>query len=61
MRPVSDQISPSLSRKAQDHGMELVDVDRRWGIPEQEICKIDKYFFASNQATDLPIGDFFAG
>lgn len=51
MQPVSVQIFPSLSRKAQDQGMELVDVDRRWGIPEQEISKIDKSFFASNQAT----------
>jgi len=41
--------------------MEVVGVDRLLGIPEQEICKIDKSFFASKQATDLPIGDFFAG
>ena len=30
------QIFPSLGRKAQERGVEVVDVDLRWGITEQE-------------------------
>ena len=30
------QIFPSLRRKAQERGVEVVDVDLRWGITEQE-------------------------